>query len=196
MDFSQSIFECFDLLRSATLALQEDSGARNRAVVYDVHQMGINGAHLVVLDNLIVKSIVFNHFRHVRVREVLQHVICFVLEDLIVLLSWLSRFAFLDHCHIEACRVKAKVLRKRSQILADGHSLDFLSVEMRFDQDSLTISDQLLDFEGAHDTLHALVFEAMRTTDLAHVVAILFGNISAHFRLLLDDVVENIRYRC
>ena len=159
-----------------------------------MHRVGIDGADIVP-DRVLLQAIVFDLFGHVGVRKVLNHAVSLVLEYLVVLLARLTWLAFLDHSHVQARWIKAEVLREGAQVLADSDSLHFLSIEKGLDQDCLTVSDQLLDLKRAHDALNALILDAVDAGDLGHVITVLFGNVCAQLGLLLDNVVEDIRYR-
>lgn len=51
----------------------------------------------------------------------------------------------------------------------------------------LAIAHQLLDFERAHNSLHALVLHLVHPADLAHVIAELFADVRAQLGLLHRD---------
>ena len=81
-----------------------------------------------------------------------------------------------------------------AQALANLDGLDFLSIKVRLQNDVLTVAGQLLDFEGSHDSLDAVILDLVMPVNLAHVVAELFADVGAHLGLLLSDVVEHICY--
>ena len=62
---------------------------------------------------------------------------------------------------------------------------------MRLDHDLLTIASQLFGFEGAHDSLNALVFDNVNTAHLIHIVAVFFTDICSHLTLFLVDLIED-----
>ena len=62
---------------------------------------------------------------------------------------------------------------------------------MRLNHDLLTIASQLFGFEGAHDSLNALVFDNVNAAHFIHIVAVFFTDICSHLTLFLVDLIED-----
>ena len=119
----------------------------------------------------------------------------FELKDLIALFTSLARLALLDYSHIEQGWVKHKVASHGSESLANLQSLNLLGVHMGLEHDVLTVSYQLLDFEGAHHSLDILVLYCVHSADFVHVITVLFANVCPILRFFFTDRVKHGRHQ-